>query len=128
MWNTLPSGTARFNRGATAHTSTSASRKAVQPVRVSSGPGGGSTAGMGACPPASAASDCSMTVGARSIGCVSGFGTAALDREQALRTLLDEDHDQDQHRDLGEHGAGPAFDELVEDAQAERGVHRARQL
>jgi hypothetical protein len=56
------------------------------------------------------------------------LGAPALEGEQALRTLLDEDDDEDQHHDLGQHRARPAFEELVDHAQAQRGVHRAGQL
>jgi hypothetical protein len=45
-----------------------------------------------------------------------------------LRPLLDEDDDEHQHHDLGQHRARPAFQQLVQDAQAQAGVHRAGQL
>ena len=41
---------------------------------------------------------------------------------------MDESNDEHQHRDLGQHRTGPAFQELVENAKAQRGVNRARQL
>ena len=52
------------------------------------------------------------------------FGTPSLHREDALRSLLDEDDDEHQHHDLGQHRAGPALQQLVQHAQAERGVDR----
>ena len=45
-----------------------------------------------------------------------------------MRTLLDKDDDEHQHRNLGEHRAGPAFQKLVENAQAEGRIHGAGQL
>src|SRR5687768_11822577 len=56
------------------------------------------------------------------------FHRPSLQREKALRTALDEEDDEDEHRDLGEHGAGPGFQELVREAEHERGVDRAGEL
>ena len=44
----------------------------------------------------------------------------ALQREQAARALLDEQDDEDQHQDLGQHGAGAGFQALVGNAEAQR--------
>jgi hypothetical protein len=35
-----------------------------------------------------------------------------------LRAFLDDDDDEHQHHDLGQHRALPAFQQLVQDAQA----------
>ena len=53
---------------------------------------------------------------------------AALEGEDALRTLLDEDDDGDEDDDLGDHRAGPAFQQLAEDAEAEGGPDCAGEL
>ena len=53
---------------------------------------------------------------------------AALQGKDALRTLLDENDDGDEDHDLGDHGAGPAFEQLAEDAQAKGGPDRAGEL
>src|SRR5204863_9083608 len=49
----------------------------------------------------------------------------ALEREQALRALLDEHDDEHEQRDLREHRARPRLEELVGDAEAQRRVHGA---
>src|SRR5688572_21551161 len=51
--------------------------------------------------------------------CMAGltFRRAAFLREQAPRPPLDEQDQRDQHENLGEHGAGPGFEHLVDDAQ-----------
>src|SRR4249920_1769965 len=59
---------------------------------------------------------------------MSGFRDAPLQREQALRTLLDEDDDEHQDRDFGEHGARPAFEYLVEQTKAQARVDGSSQL
>src|SRR3954463_6159349 len=45
---------------------------------------------------------------------------AAAQREDALRTLLNEENDEDQHRDLAEHRPRERLEQLVENAEAER--------
>ena len=57
-----------------------------------------------------------------------GGHLSALERKDALRPLLDEDDDEDQHHDLGQHRALPAFEQLVQHAQAEAGVDGAGEL
>src|SRR5207253_1055048 len=52
----------------------------------------------------------------------------ALQREEPLRTLLDEDDDEDEDRDFREHRARPAFEHLIQHAESEAGVYRARKL
>ena len=54
------------------------------------------------------------------------FGAPALHREQPGGLPLDEDDDEDEHRDLREHRAGDAFEQLVEHAEAEPRDDRAR--
>ena len=61
-------------------------------------------------------------------GGVSCFRTAALQGKDALWTLLNKDHDEQQHGDLGQHGAGPAFQQLAEHAQSQSRIDGARQL
>jgi hypothetical protein len=56
------------------------------------------------------------------------IGKAALQGKDALRTLLDEDDDGDEDGDFGNHRAGPAFEQLGEDAQTERRPDRAGEL
>src|SRR5215831_6300744 len=52
----------------------------------------------------------------------------ALEREQAARTLLDEQDDQHQDRDLAEHRTGERLEELVGDAERERADQRSPQI
>ena len=59
---------------------------------------------------------------------MSRLRTAALHGKDALRTFLDEDDDEHQHGNLGQHRARPALQELVQNAQAQRGIHGTRQL
>jgi len=58
----------------------------------------------------------------------SSLRAATLEGEDALRAALNEDDDENKHDDLGEHSTGPAFEELVQYAEAEARVHRACQL
>src|SRR6185436_21120973 len=95
MWNMLSFGTTRFSSGATAQISTSAAITPPQPRDPNSAPG---------------AALC--------------IGKPPLEREHALRPLLDEDDDEHQHRDLGQHRAGDAFEELVDDTQAHCRIDR----
>src|SRR5690348_9846409 len=53
---------------------------------------------------------------------------AAFQREQALRTLLDEDDDEYEDRYLREYRARPAFEHLVEHAEPETRIHGAGEL
>ena len=48
-----------------------------------------------------------------------------LESEDALRPLLDEDDDQHQNHDLGQHRARQTLEQLVQHAQAERGIDSA---
>jgi len=48
------------------------------------------------------------------------FGAPSLQREQALRPLLDEQDDHHQHEDLRQHRAGKWLEELGDRAEAER--------
>src|ERR1039457_2844877 len=59
---------------------------------------------------------------------VSCIHRSALEREQTLRTLLDEDDDEHQHQDLGEHRPRPCLEELVEDTEAHRRVNGSPEL
>src|SRR5687767_11247927 len=123
MCSGLPAGTSRLSTGASAQTAISATKKAVQPLPLSSGPLEGSATLVIRKPPRFA-----LRYSPSERPCGSCFGTPTFDSEDALWPLLDEDDDEDQHRDLREHRAGPAFDELVEHAQAERRVHGAGEL
>src|SRR5436190_1524666 len=102
MWKMLPSGTTRLSIGATAQTTISAMKNAVQPVPLSSGarPGrstratgaGGSNlggTGGGVWTPASAAIE--RSIEEMVVLMDSSLGAATLHREDALRPLLDED-------------------------------------
>src|SRR5471032_3242210 len=59
---------------------------------------------------------------------ISYLGAAALQGEHALRTLLDEQYDQHEHRDLREHRAPERFDRLADKPQSKAADHRSRQL
>src|SRR5690606_32579268 len=59
---------------------------------------------------------------------ISGFCTSTFHCKNALRALLNESNDEDKYCDLGQYGASPAFEELVKNAQAQRGIHGASQL
>src|ERR1700754_3194040 len=59
---------------------------------------------------------------------LSGLRAAALQGEHALRTLLDKQHDQHEHRDFREHRAPERFDRLADESEAEAAEHRARNL
>src|SRR5450830_697342 len=117
----LSTGTSRLSAGATAQTTIRASRKAPQPAPDSNGAGGGRVNDE-------EVREELVMIMVMECAPGSGFGGAALHREDALRALLDEDDDEHQHRDLGQHGPGDAFEEFVQDAQAQRGIHRAGQL
>ena len=56
------------------------------------------------------------------------FPHCGLQGKDSLRTLLNEDHDEQQHGNLGQYGAGPAFEQLGEHAQAQGRIDRAGQL
>src|SRR5437660_1456070 len=45
-----------------------------------------------------------------------------------LRPALDEEDDEDEHRDLRKHRARPGLEQLVREAEDERGIHGAREL
>ena len=82
-------------------------------------------------PPAAAPRRAAPAAGQRPAPPGSGDGNVALSiggpslqREQPSRPALDEQHDRDQHEDLGEHGAGTGFQHLVD---ARRGPKRADQ-
>lgn len=69
---------------------------------------------------------------ARSYGDAAGGGSMAasidhppFQREQPLRTLLDEQDDQREDEDLAQHGADLRFENLVGDAKAEGGEDAA---
>src|SRR4030095_10353464 len=57
-----------------------------------------------------------------------GLNGAPLQGKQSLRPLLDEDDDEDEHRDLGEDRALPRLEELVRNPEAKRRIHGAREL
>src|SRR5471032_2314870 len=59
---------------------------------------------------------------------ISNLGAAALQGKHALRTLLDEQHDQHEHRYLREHCAPERFDRLADKAEPKPADHRSRQL
>src|SRR5476651_814598 len=59
---------------------------------------------------------------------ISNLGASALQGEHALRTLLDEQHDQHEHRDLREHRAPERFDRLADKPKSKATDHRSRQL
>src|SRR5438270_5210469 len=52
----------------------------------------------------------------------------AFEREQPAWTLLNEQDDEDEDRDLAEHGAGERLEKLVGDTERERGNKRAPQV
>src|SRR4030095_2106821 len=146
MWKALPAGTTMLSTGASAHTAISATKKAVQPLARSRGPFLGSTVVVMRTAPCNhqprretprnrlcRAAGVAPSRGCRATRSGQGWGWSylrapAFDGEDALRPLLDEDDDEHEHRDLREHGAGPAFDELVEDAEPERRVDGASEL
>ena len=53
---------------------------------------------------------------------------AALEREDALRSPLDEQDDEAEHDDLAEHRARDRLEQLVDDAETEAPRRRAGQL
>src|SRR5207244_3081922 len=59
---------------------------------------------------------------------ISRFNGAALQREQSLRPLLNEDDDEDEHGDFRQYGALPRLEKLVDHAKTERRVDGTRQL
>src|SRR5205809_3342773 len=59
---------------------------------------------------------------------ISRFNRTALQREQSLRPLLNEDDDEDEHGDFRQYRALPCLQELVDNAKTERRVDSARQL
>src|ERR1035437_5587429 len=109
MWNKLSFGTSKLSAGASTQTTSRATIKALQPLRVSSGAGVGN-------------------VSWEEVFIFLSFRTAALHSEDALRTFLYEDDDEHQHSNLGQHGAGPAFKKLVQKTQTQGGVHSAGEL
>src|SRR5574341_1491881 len=104
-WNGLEGGSARCSTGSTTNTAAANRPMAVQPPR-----------------PVLARKR--TTNGVR----ISGLGEAALEGEQPLGALLDENDDGRQHHDLGDHRPGPALQELADDAQAQGRRHRAGEL
>src|SRR5512134_132690 len=127
-------GTTSAAIGTSTQLTMSAIATSVQPARESSGVRSGmATLGVGSG---------SVAVGAfmeRSPACAIGsslcarrscsrLGRPALERKQALRPPLDEQHDQHEDRDLREHGAGERLEELVHDAETERADDRAGEL
>src|ERR1700682_4138622 len=114
MWNALAAGAARVPNGNTMNSTNAARQNAAHTGRE-----------RARCEFAALPAGFS---GAKPTDMASRFNGAALERKQALRPLLDEDHDEDQNRDLGEHGARPRLEELVDDAQAERRIDSAGEL
>src|SRR5512138_1097442 len=114
MCNALPAGTTRLPIGKTTNSTT-----AAMPIAIQTRDDG--TREMRAAPAGSISGMKATDKGSR-------FNGAALQCEQSLRPLLDEDDDEDEHGDLREHCALPGFEKLVDDAEPERRVNGAGQL
>src|SRR5471032_533727 len=99
MWNTLSLGTTRLSKGATAQMSTRAAITPLQPCGPNNAPAP-----------------------------VLRIGKPPLQGEHALRTLLNEDDDEHQDRDLGQYRPRDAFEEFVDDPQPHRRVNGAGEL
>src|SRR6266513_2237350 len=102
-WSTWPDGTARWSTGK-------------------------ATNGTNAVPPRTLTPSSPRRVSDCRKNRMSSLGHSSLAREQSLRTLLDEYDDEHQHRNLGQHGAGPSLEEFVDDAQAHRRVDSPGEL
>src|ERR1700712_2405617 len=126
-WKAFPSGTTRFSTGTITATTTSASTTAPQ-LLPESRPRGGMSCLVGEVPPTTGRDSGAGESTAFMKSSSSRFGAAALHREDALRALLDEDDDEDEHHDLGEHGALPAFEQLVQHPEADGGVDGTGEL
>src|SRR5712664_2541184 len=103
-WKGLEAGTTRFSSGKTRKSTPATAPSAVQPFAPY------------------------RREKAEEIGPILGFQGPALQGEHALRAPLDEDDDEDEHRDLGEHRALPGFKQLVGEAQPQGRVDRAGEL
>ena len=53
---------------------------------------------------------------------------AALECEDPLRSLLNEEHDEHEHQDLSHDGTGEGFEELVDEPETERADDGTREL
>src|SRR3954447_13298973 len=107
----LSAGTARNSTGTTTATSSANAASAIHP-RVSN----------------SAVRCCAnMKLGTSAVF-ISSLHRTAAQREQALRTLLNERDDQHQNQNLGRNGADVRFHELADDAQPQSGVERPGEL
>src|SRR5712664_2862950 len=103
-WKGLEAGTTRFSSGKTRKSTPATAPSAVQPFAPY------------------------RREKAEEIGPILGFQGPALQGEHALRAPLDEDDDEDEHRDLCEYGALPGFEQLVGEAQPQGRVNGAGEL
>src|SRR5258708_39150861 len=112
-WNVLDSGSTSAATGTQMPIAMMNAISAIQPLRGKSAARGGRPSAK----PARLA--CSSGCGATSrfaetLGVfISNLRAAALQGEHALRTLLDEQHDQHEHRDFREHRAPERLDRLA---------------
>src|SRR5712671_373228 len=103
-WKGLAAGTTRFSSGKTTKITQATAPSAAQPL----GPYRRENAGE--------------------FGPILNFHGSPLQGEHALWAPLDEEDDEHEHRDLGEHGALPGFEQLVGEAQPQGRVDRACEL
>src|SRR5471032_2737442 len=127
-WNVLDSGSTSAAIGTQMPIAMTNAISAIQPLRGNSAARGGRPSAK----PSRLA--CSSGCGATSrfaetLGVfISNLGAAALQGEHTLRTLLDEQHDQHEHRDLREHRAPERLDRLADKPQSKAADYRSRQL
>src|SRR5438067_2150986 len=113
MCSALFAGTARLHTGNTTNRTNAARPNAIHTKRPRKR--------------ASIAAPAGRWSGTNATG-ISRLNRATFQCEKALRSLLDEHDDEDQHGDLRQHRALPGFEEFVDDAEPERRIHGAREL
>src|SRR5262245_3288979 len=131
-WNALVSGNTSAENGTPSPITIISAINARHARRDSNAGRGGRPSAKPASVPRSAspvaAARVSTAAGEEVADVISGLRAAALQGEHALRTLLDKQHDQHEHRDFREHRAPERLDCLADEAQTKATEHRAREL
>src|ERR1700761_8752453 len=129
-WKALVSGSTSAESGTPIPIAMISAISAIHAGRVSSAGRGGRPSAKPLCVerPVPGAVPGGVTEAGEVADVISCLRAAALEGEHALRPLLDEQHDQDEHRNFGEHGAPERFDRLADEAEPKAADHRTGEL
>src|SRR5271156_6196095 len=131
-WNALVSGSTSAENGTPRPIAMISAISAIQAGRDNSAGRGGKPSAKPDCTarsvPGGAPEPDDVTEAGEGADVISCLRAAALQGKHTLRPLLDEQHDQDEHRDLREHSAPERFDGLADQPESEAANHRTGQL